>query len=148
MMKADGTKYVFGDQVPVSCCSEGKPSETNFRDRSTQSAGYCAALPKNDKFIGPFTGDHAETWTQFRGLAMCYGGTRAVYGEVCGHFGSVGFVGNCNKCASIVDTDLSNGHKCFKGNDALAAWNDPREWFVHLKSCGCKKDKGRPEAAC
>jgi len=84
MEKADGTKYVFGDEVPNSCCSKGRSSETNFRDRATQSGGYCSALPKNDKFIGPLDGPHAETWSQFRGLAFCHAGTRAVFGEFCG----------------------------------------------------------------
>lgn len=44
--KADGTKFVFGDAVPTTCCTLG-PAETDtkFFMRSNGPGGMCAAVP-------------------------------------------------------------------------------------------------------
>ena len=59
-------------------------------------------------------------------------------GELCGSFSNKGvFTGDCQKCQVLLNKDLSSGPKCYKVSDAPPAWKDARQWFAHMKGCGC-----------
>lgn len=73
--KEDGTSFNYGDEVPLSCCTNGNnASETLFSDRVTEKEGFCSALPRNDKFIGSLTSgpNRGELWPKLRNLAFCH----------------------------------------------------------------------------
>lgn len=64
-------------------------------------------------------------------------------GELCGSFSNKGvFTGDCQKCQVLLNKDLSAGPKCYKVSDAPPAWKDARQWFAHMKGCGCNGASG------
>ena len=125
-----GNKFKFGAKVPINCCSgpkAPKPSTTKLQQRANTKRGYCNSLPENDPAIG-------KLGNLFDGLAFCHSKTKAIYGEACVQDFKKFEPNNCQPCLNILEEDVSGGPSCFKANDAPG---DKRQWFVHIKGCGC-----------